>query len=433
MGRDVMLKGKTEIILTDVKTKKKEIIKEENLVTDALDKLSKINILGDCPIKKMIPLKKSLQGLLVLDENIEEDTNNFILPYNCRVIAHAGNTASSSDIKGGSFNEAESENLTNGYKFVWDFATHQANGTIKCLSLTSAIGGTSGFGGTYEQKSAYDYYYSKAFVDTKFREYGINQRCHIVSNNRLYAISGSETIFAITEYFIPMTELDIISNPAIAKPLKTYNIEIDEPYESNNYSNTNDYLYIFTVSKNLIAKVYEVAINDFTIKRSISLDTWSSQYLKNKYFRGIVNGDYIYVYGFYTSENQDGRLYKINLSNPNDIKVIKDKNNNRASLFGANSYSFFNNRIYDGKLVLENDEFNYFGKDYSNVDYTYIGSLFYDLVSVYTASSFVDTNGFNYFYLSYNPLYLATINNLANPIVKTADKTMKVIYTITGS
>ena len=40
-------------------------------------------------------------------------------------------------------------------------------------------------------------------------------------------------------------------------------------------------------------------------------------------------------------------------------------------------------------------------------------------------------NSKNQFYLIKDPRYLATINNLTEPVVKTASKTMKVTYTLT--
>ena len=40
-------------------------------------------------------------------------------------------------------------------------------------------------------------------------------------------------------------------------------------------------------------------------------------------------------------------------------------------------------------------------------------------------------DGGDYFYLAKDPRYLATINNLSEPVVKTASKTMKVTYILT--
>ena len=39
--------------------------------------------------------------------------------------------------------------------------------------------------------------------------------------------------------------------------------------------------------------------------------------------------------------------------------------------------------------------------------------------------------GSDYFYLIKDPRYLATINNLSEPVVKTASKTMKITYILT--
>ena len=49
-------------------------------------------------------------------------------------------------------------------------------------------------------------------------------------------------------------------------------------------------------------------------------------------------------------------------------------------------------------------------------------------LSVYYTTS---SSSPNYFTVLKDPRYLATINNLSEPVVKTASKTMKVTYTIT--
>lgn len=50
--------------------------------------------------------------------------------------------------KRGGYNQTESElNMTNRYmKFVYDFATSQANGTISCVCLTHVNGGYTSYG-----------------------------------------------------------------------------------------------------------------------------------------------------------------------------------------------------------------------------------------------------------------------------------------------
>ena len=54
------------------------------------------------------------------------------------VSSDANNTT---DIRRGSRNLTESKRIDGGYKFVWDFATSQANGTISAIALTNRIAG----------------------------------------------------------------------------------------------------------------------------------------------------------------------------------------------------------------------------------------------------------------------------------------------------
>ena len=48
----------------------------------------------------------------------------------------------------GTYNTAESRQLSNGYSHVWDFATNQANGVINAVALTSEWGGEMGWKAT---------------------------------------------------------------------------------------------------------------------------------------------------------------------------------------------------------------------------------------------------------------------------------------------
>lgn len=433
-----MLKGKAEIILTDVDTGKKEIIKEDNLVTNALNKLASLNILGNNPIKDLIPLKNALQGLFLIDTNIEENPNNFILPYNCRVLAHAGDESNADDTRGGSFNKSESEDLDNGYKFVWDFATHQANGSIKCLSLTSKIGGKTGFGGSFDERKLYNNYFNTAFSGCKIISYEFGSYlCSFVDDNKMYRYIKNDNIITFEIYDLPMNQLSLTSSPTSPKLLETYDIELEESAESASVSTTKSNFYILTIIKNSSTKViqtklYEINKTDFKIVRKIGLDTWSSVvgYNMNDSWLCVVNDGFVYMFnsGSYAT---DFNFYKVNLSNPNDIKKIENKWN--AKPFYYPPISFYNNRLYGTDCVIENDELNYMSWDNGLAKKKCASSLYDDLVYATFDEGSSSGGKCKILYLHYNPYYLATINNLSSPIVKTADKTMKVIYTITNS
>lgn len=161
-----MLKGHATIELTDVNTGEKQIIEEDNIVTNGLNKLM-TSISGKTPLgaQKLLrsyPISSSsltaypnfpfksyptnvykhfYGGLALFDGNIEENVNNVYAPSDVNVIGTAINTSYSGENNAfGSYNEAESGAIDGGYKHVWDFNTAQANGEIACACLTTIEG-----------------------------------------------------------------------------------------------------------------------------------------------------------------------------------------------------------------------------------------------------------------------------------------------------
>lgn len=84
------------------------------------------------------------KGILLFDAAQTESTDT-IFPTSGACIGHAGGDYSGADPYRGDYNASESGAITNGYKFVWDFATDKANGMIRSACLTSEIGGNIGY------------------------------------------------------------------------------------------------------------------------------------------------------------------------------------------------------------------------------------------------------------------------------------------------
>ena len=157
-----MLKGKTKIQLFDAVTGKETACYEKtNMVTDAVarllngDRYGGIN--GTCPSvsagNMVTPVATSaLGGIMLWGDNITEDVSNIMPPNSAEntLIGHAGTAYSGDNPLRGSYNGAESGVIEGGYRNVWDFNTDRANGTIKCVTLTSAGGGNSGFRPAYD-------------------------------------------------------------------------------------------------------------------------------------------------------------------------------------------------------------------------------------------------------------------------------------------
>ena len=148
-----MLKGKSVIELTDVHTGKKEVHEDTNLVTDAVSAILNSNILGmlydntsfdgQSGEKWMLPIVNKLTGgILLYQEPLEERVDNLYAPFSNPLIGYASSDANNTtDVRRGSRNLTESKRIDGGYKFVWDFATSQANGTISAIALTNRIAG----------------------------------------------------------------------------------------------------------------------------------------------------------------------------------------------------------------------------------------------------------------------------------------------------
>ena len=147
----------------------------------------------------------------------------------------------------------------------------------------------------------------------------------------------------------------------------------------------------------------------------------------------VFNGEYLFTY----TDTTPYKLYGIKYSDStqiidvnltfNSLYTLFNIDKNLIGMFG-NSYdssSYYAPLVYD----VVNNELRYCnGKGgYSNELYI----PFIDKKGVYIYVYYTSTISGSYFKVLKDPRYLATINNLSEPVVKTASKTMKVTYTIT--
>lgn len=149
-----MLKGTATIELTDVKTGRKEVVKHDNLITNAVNDVLTLNpgifkaaTNYSSLVNPIIP--NLIGGILLCEDALEENPEKYWVPADNPLVGYSNNEASpGTDPKRGSMNLLESGALEDGkgYRFVFDFSTSQGNGTISALGLTSAKGGIDGKG-----------------------------------------------------------------------------------------------------------------------------------------------------------------------------------------------------------------------------------------------------------------------------------------------
>lgn len=459
-----MLKGTTRIELTDVNTGEVETYENHNMVTNALRDVLKP--LGLCKrpsrfLSEFTPYcEKLLGGILCFDTEIPENADNYYPPANATLIgcaAYGVQNNTKNTFRGG-FNQTESEiNLKDRYvKYVYDFATSQANGTIASVCLTHKNGGFTSYGSKNINYNR-DYPLMQSIAEDSL-QYVHPDRTGASTSSKYSGMTMGKTelIFVIDRekdcafYFkfmdnkhIHITKrrtflktVSILDNVYNTKPL-IEEIEVPElstelriGYWGYNYDPATDCLYICT------HKDYRVDPNTSYLVTEIKMDTWKvKQYevtnTTDKYLRSdnnwqmFVTDGYLYVKGY----DSPYKLYKIQITNP--ANVVKFKRTNASSVNGLPKF-VINGRIYyeneNEQLLIANTATNeimppeaqsLFNSSY-NVNVTPVRNEPLIYFADYGTRS---TSGWH---MMCN--YLATINNLDAPVTKTADKTMKITY-----
>lgn len=128
-----------------------KVQEKDNLVTPAVSDMFQENILGVIDYDDLTPVRNLFGGCLAFYDALDENEITFPSPLSNKCQAWAGQTAHATASKyRGNPNNAPggSEELPNGYKFVWDWQTNQLDSpaTISALALTHKDFGDIGLG-----------------------------------------------------------------------------------------------------------------------------------------------------------------------------------------------------------------------------------------------------------------------------------------------
>ena len=476
------IKGKTTFELTDVNTGEVEVIEDSNMITNGLQEFLTTYGYFGCDILNTDTIRNNslwvnlLGGLLLFDTALDEDVNNTFMPAGVKMIGNGSKGVANSGAvtELGSYNTAESGLQSDGsIKLVYDFNTAQANGTIACACLTSKIGGYVGMGNDSERYQNPDCNLDAFLSDahhiccSNIPGTG-NDTSHI-----LYPVYGENAIYFTNPYNIKyssdyasqhwsvtkkiqilkvragFTGVSIKDRRYLDKVMDTYDVDIPQDildymgtstnyitisrdserniyvifHKASSYIPNGDFCWIMKIDKDMQATAYKVTNN-------------TGESLRTESVIITFDGDYLWIY----SQSSPYYLYGIKYT---DSTQIIETGVNKSAMY--NLYTIGKNLIgiYD-KYSSSN---NYYAPTvYDVVNRThrqingrvsgnnYILIPFPDKKGVYLlvdySSSSSDTSPCNLRVMK-DPRYLATINNLSEPVVKTASKTMKVTYTIT--
>ena len=470
------IKGHSIIELKNIKTGKIERFENDNMLTNAVQLLLQdTGMLWDSPVKmneiRNTPVKTLFGGLLLFDQNLTENVNNVTYPGGLNMI---GNGAAEYVADGedgvtefGSWNYTESGWLNDGkYAMVWDFSTTQANGTISCACLTSRRNGYVGVGNSTSNNSRTTPN-SNVLMDNHANPYNIDQDSNQVLN-RIFDVSTVNSKVTYAKYsnvvYSSQTAADHMSTTGklklITKKLPLTKFDLRESYGYNNeggqdfipsietevtlpydfvtalnnstpsvYGRYGDHFYMLAAFNSGVGSVTQgVRINCSTkVAQSFTITNNTDSAFAISDFGITFGSDTV---AMYSSLNGNKVIFQ-------DIFNNSDSDEIEITLPGA-----YGNYDADGGAMLiresgcimgHNMYIDLVNRTITPVN-TSLGGRFGRFLSndnpfFYNYSN--KNGGYwnqNFFAIGRTTDYLATINNLEEPVTKTPEKTMKVTY-----
>ena len=460
------LKGVMTIELTDSNTGEVETVTEENMITEAVNDIFAYNpfgvhyTTGDTLdevqwYKTLLPIcPKLIGGILLFTKALPEDASTIYPAADNLPVAYGGNDVNSTtNVMRGSLNQTESKATDTGYKFVWEFTPSQGNGTIAAAALTSSWGGQNAFGsaaGTAStvlklkavnldgiaktrQQTFYD------AVDFDFEKEILTELTFKNSAVIIRKLRVPTFTLGLSEQLNESTT-SIIEEKSVAvstfKFTDSYDAVIGDFFDGKD-----GYWYGFSSAGNSSgnATVYWVKISqtDYSVEEG----TWTlsktylmqigkrdetSTFAERDIYSVLRNG-YLYVRAY----NKKG-IYKININNSADVTLISFGFTTAWKQLAGST----NGEVY---MILVNGiimgwDFQ-IGPDDKVTKVSGATRLYYASSPMFQYKNLLlqwgGAYGSEYRTVYLLTPYLASINNLETPVIKTTEKTMKITYTLT--
>ena len=459
------IKGTMVIELTDENTGEVETITEENMVTNAVNHILGLNPMGifyaasgqyDDHVlwnENLLPIcPNMIGGILLYPSALTEDADNIYPSSAALPVAYASNDVNATaDVARGSMNLTESKALDDGYKFVWEFTPSQGNGTIAAVALTSALGGKSVYGSSENATNAFLY-----VKGTRIDDIGDDNIEVLYSgvevdfeNGYVYSLRYVDSSVTVKKSKLPVFTLGLNDrlNDATCTLLEETVLHCSTFKFIGSYTPYGDFIdghdgywYGFSNQSNSSgdATMYWIKIRKSDLSFTEGIWTLSNAHLQaigsfkrdtyiQRASRGVIRNGYLYCLSY----DNEG-IYKINLSNSTDITLISFGFTSSGRAISGSSTS-------QNYLAMANDII--IGYDFlltanDTVIPIATGTKFENLgTPLFQYKEFLTGWGGNYGSDYHNTWllmpYLATINNLSQAVVKNADKTMKITYTLT--
>lgn len=410
------MKGHAAVELTDVNTGRKQVYEEDNIVTDGLQ-----NYLGIA--RQLFGIQTSwednvlpiycnaLGGIMLFNQQIPESRESTRMPDSFtrdNVVGYAAySTDGTDDVKRGILNMTETEVGEKKVKYVYDFGTDKANGMIQCMSLCPSKYGLAGT--PIINGEGYPVLLAGATEDALRRlvkfdlAKGVGYCARKVGTTvELYEITlsgyGKNVNFADKR----LTEKRIAS------------VECPEDSESYDFCGNGKYAYGLMIKENKLHYI-KISLIDY------SLESGNIAVASGQGITAVIGMEKGIMYYYAKNGTYRFSVIRVNMQTGEEKKIAD------MSEFGKNdAFVLPNGDFYlDGKVFPADDSSEY-GIGYSKGSYV---ERFYKCI---LSNGFIVDRKHNdriYVVPSYD--MLATVNNLAAPVRKTAAQTMKITYTLT--
>ena len=489
------LKGSAVIELTD-KNGNKKVIRHCNLVTKAASALCKSSRGEIATIAKYMNKGDSYMqalfgGILLFSDALDSDADNYDIPSG-HVVGYASQDAYAGlDTARGSFNASESGVQEDGksYKFVWDFSTAQANGTIKAIGLCPNMMGQIGMSATAVKKEAKNFKITNIATDP-FTEYmlesgattagidnynfcmaaivgdvayAINSDNIIKSSDGDDSITQNGGILRLYKFKLGTNSIGVAETAGMAAYVGCVDVQLPPEFRATlttnngvwtvrwNYVPSTGKLIVFPAAQSIPAKgtcdYIEIDLKNGMSIKSYTFTNTTTGSISNTFKSSSYGAEYnffvgkLYILAIALKSDGNYYLYSINRENNTDVKELK--------LADGTAYSIGTSSAKHFQPVFCSDNMMAVCITDGNVNNFY--TMFLDLKNgIAHKTNALRFSGYDNIdfgnpvvrvatghYLDYttvmNPFVLCTKNNLGTEITKTSAQTMKITYTLTES
>lgn len=435
-----LIHGETDIVLKNVKTGLVERIHSENTFQSSV-LAKKISRYGSMNLGSLLsPHQDStlwqtlVGGILIFRDAIE--VGNEYMPAGNKMIGNGAynivNNSSPTEL--GSFNSSESSASASAITQVYDYTTSQANGTIGCVCLTSAVGGGIGYGnasgGALRNRRIIDFVSSNA-DNAHYSNEALTKDMYI-------SISvDSSGIATVSKRNIGIEKVGIFQGFSTSE---TFDISDSLPSNARSVTGIYDVVDSGIIRVACDSGTVASAGTCYYLEYNANNDTLTVKSFTNSSSNSIYSGSIRYFQGNYAVACTSGDSYVFDISTSTLIGQVPFNNWNNNPRQNDNAVDCISKGLFVGKN--RNDSNNTIIYDAVADEFKPINlnkkegnSMVYSSFTLnpeYDLMYFVGGNTpTNHKPVCLNPLYLATINNLQSPITKTAAQTMKVTYTLT--